>query len=119
MQAPSAVGTLMRDVVLDVVRFPFWWYTVGLARAARFAWGEVRAWGKRLSLIILFRNMFKPMFGDTSRSGRAISIFMRLVTFVFRLAVMIVWSVFVLALVVVWIALPAGVIVLGLRALGG
>lgn len=118
MQAHSTAGTLVRDVVLDVVRFPLWWYSVGAVRAARYAWGEVRAALQRLSLVILFRNLLKPMFGDTTRSGRAISLFMRLVTFVFKLALMVVWVAFVGILFVAWFAAPVGFIALALQALG-
>lgn len=118
MQVHSTAGTLVRDVGLDVVRFPLWWYSVGAARAARFAWGELRAALQRLSLPILFRSLLKPMFGDTTRSGRAISLFMRLVTFIFKVALMAVWVVIVATLFVAWFAAPVGFAALALQALG-
>lgn len=119
MKAPSTASVLARDLVLDVVRFPLWWYTTGVARAARFAWGEVREWSQRLSLVILFRNLLKPMYGDYSRSGRIISLFLRLLVFAVKLVVMVIWIGAVTVLFLVWLAVPIGVGWLFVRSLGG
>lgn len=119
MKVPSAAGYLIKDIVFDFVRFPVWWYTVGVERAATFAWSELRGWLQRLSLVILFRNLLKPMYGDYSRSGRAISLVLRLFMFVVKFVTMIVWALIVAALFLAWILLPIGIVWLFLRALNG
>lgn len=119
MKARSTAAELVRDIVLDFAKFPVWWYTTGVTSAAKFAGTEIREWGRRLSLIILLRNFFKPMYGDYSRSGRAISFFLRLFMFIVKGAVMIVWVTVVIGLFALWCVLPAGLIWLAFRALAG
>lgn len=92
------IRALARDVVWPVITFPFWWYGVGLVTAARFVVRELMIWGQRLSLRLLGRNLFKPMYGDYSKTGRAISLVLRLLIFVVRLVAFALWLV-VLALI--------------------
>ncbi|MBI3115036.1 MAG: hypothetical protein HYZ09_00910 [Candidatus Kerfeldbacteria bacterium] len=119
MQARSTAGYLLKDLLFDFAKFPVWWYSAGLVQAARFAWGEIAAWARRLSLVILFRNVLKPMYGDYSKSGRAISLVLRLVVFGFRVVVMVLWSAVVIGLLALWIALPVGTGFLFARSLVG
>lgn len=93
----------MRDVLFDVVRFPWWWYTTGTENVARFVWLELLAIINRLSLPILFRNLLKPMYGDYSRSGRIISLFMRLMVFGYNLVGFAIWTVLLLVLLLLWL----------------
>jgi hypothetical protein len=108
--AVRAARFVIRDVVFDVIRFPVWWYTTGTRQAARFVGNEFLAVLNRLSVRVLFRNLLKPMYGDYSRSGRIISLFMRLIVFAFNTIVLVVWTVLLLAALVVWLAvLPLAV----------
>jgi len=97
---------IFKEIIFDIIYFPFWWYTTGVKKAAIFFINEVIDWSNRLSLRILFKNMFKPMYGDYSRSGRVISLFMRLIVFGFKLIFMVIWLVILLFLFLLWIALP-------------
>lgn len=119
MQAGGSAFALVQDIVFDFIRFPLWWYTEGVRRAARFAWSEIRGWAQRLSLIILVRNMFKPMYGDYTRTGRAISLFLRLIIFVVKVVMMVIWVGVVLLLFIAWLALPPVLVTLFIRALVG
>lgn len=73
------VRFLVTDIVLDVVRFPVWWYTRGAAQVAGW-YGQQLGFGiDRLALIVLLRNLGRPMFGDYTWQGRIISFFVRIV----------------------------------------
>lgn len=115
----KAARFVIRDVFLDVLRFPIWWYTKGTANVSRLVWQELLTILNRLSLPILFRNLLKPMYGDYSKSGRAISLVMRLVVFGFKAVGFALWALMLLLLFVLWIgALPAAVFQV-VRVIGG
>lgn len=100
-----AARFVIRDVVFDVVRWPVWWYTTGTANVLRFMRHEFLSILDRLSLRILFRNLLKPMYGDYSRSGRIISLFMRLIVFAFNSVAFVIWTGLLVAALVVWLAI--------------
>jgi len=51
-------------------------------------------------------NLFKPMFGEYSRSGRIISFFMRCILLVWRMILFVFGTLFFVCLFFVWIFLP-------------
>jgi len=97
---------ILRELVLDIIYFPVWWYTKGLKKAGVFFISEAQDWANRLSIRILFRNLLKPMYGDYSRSGRIISFFMRIIVFGAKLVMMVIWLIVLLALLLLWLVLP-------------
>lgn len=99
-----AVRFVIRDVLFDVVRFPIWWYTTGMVQAGRFFLNEFQSVVDRLSIPILLRNLFKPMYGDYTKSGRIISFFMRIIVFFFRFIGLMILSVFLVAGFLLWLA---------------
>lgn len=101
---------ILKEVLFDVVYFPVWWYTKGVKKAGLFFVNEVIDWSNRLSLRILFKNLLKPMYGDYSKSGRAISLVLRLIVFGVKLIVMVIWLVILLALFFLWLAVPVFII---------
>jgi hypothetical protein len=101
---------VFKELVFDVIYFPVWWYTKGLKKAAVFFVDEVMDWANRLSLKILFKSMFKPMYGDYTRSGRIISFFMRIIVFGFKLVVMIIWLFVLLVLFLLWLVMPVFIV---------
>ncbi|MFC1662679.1 hypothetical protein ACFL04_00750 [Patescibacteria group bacterium] len=101
---------IFRELIFDVVRFPWWWYTRGTMNAAFFISREMSDWANRLSLRILLRNMFKPMYGDYTRSGRAISFFIRVIMFFVKSIVFVLWSVLLIALLLLWLLVPLAII---------
>ncbi|MBI4426733.1 MAG: hypothetical protein HY567_04090 [Candidatus Kerfeldbacteria bacterium] len=117
--AVRAARFVIRDVVFDVIRFPVWWYTTGTRQAARFVGNEFLSVLNRLSLRILFRNLLKPMYGDYSRSGRIISLFMRLIVFAFNTIALFIWTVVLVVALIVWLAvLPLAVYQVIVRIIG-
>lgn len=97
---------MAREVIFDIVSFPVAWYTVGLARALRYLRDELASWVDRLALTILARHLFKPMFGDYTRTGRIISFFMRILVFAFRLCVFALWVAVLAVLLALYLVLP-------------
>ena len=106
---------LLREFVGDVLYWPVWWYSRGLAQTAT---SLVRSWQRvvdHLSLVILLRTMGKPMYGDYTRSGRVISFFFRIFLVLTRLIFLAVWTVVDMLLLLLWIAGPAVALAMFLR----
>jgi hypothetical protein len=101
-----SISFLVRELVFDVVRFPAWWYTRGLAKVGKIWLREERVVLERLSLKIWLRNMFTPMYGDYTKSGRIISFFLRIIVLFWRMIELVVWSVFFGVLLLLWVSLP-------------
>ncbi len=102
----TQIGQLVVEFLLDVVRFPYWWYSGGLVRVFRFCRDGLRAAAWRVSLGLFARYLFTPMYGDYTYSGRALSFVVRLVMLVWksvRLSLAFVWY---LCLLIMWCALP-------------
>lgn len=108
---------LLREFVGDVLYFPVWWYTQGLALTWRTLSNRWLSMVNRLSLRILLKNMGKPMYGDYTRSGRVISFFFRIILVVVRLFVLGLWTAVELVLIVLWVAGPAVAIGMLIRQL--
>ena len=71
--AQKVTGGLIEDVLLDMLReilyFPVWWYTRGLAMAAAFSWRQIRNMEMRLGVKVWAVNIFTPMFGQRDIAG--------------------------------------------------
>ena len=107
-QSTTARATLfiLRELVGEVLYFPVWWYTHGLALTGRTL---IRQWFglvNRLSIVILLRTMGKPMYGDYTRSGRAISFFFRIFILAARLIALGCWTVVELVALLAWVLGP-------------
>jgi len=101
---------ILVEILLDFVYFPLWWYSHGFKKVVLFCLEQMKEWGERLSLRILFANLFKPMYSDYSRSGRIISFFLRIIVFGFKLVLMLVWVIVLLILLFVYLLLPPFII---------
>jgi hypothetical protein len=99
------------EIVWDVVYFPIWWYTKGLARVARYCLDSATTQIKhRLALGVWISSIAKPMYGDYTIEGRIISGMMRLVVLVWKLILMFLWLIVLFVLFFAWIILPILVI---------
>lgn len=98
------------DIILDFFYWPIWWYTTGLKNALLFGARQLKETWRALALGIWFRNIFTPMYGDHSILGRVISLVMRLVVLVWKLARMAIWTMIILALLIIWAGAPVYVI---------
>ncbi len=106
----SFILTSLKLVVVDILgsigHFPFWWYTKGFKMATIFVFGKISDAEKALAIRIQLRYLFKPMYADYTKSGRAISVVMRLIVLGFKSVIMAVALVFWLIVLVIWITLP-------------
>ncbi len=91
----------MQDTKLQLILFPVWWYTTGTG----IAWQWVRrrfSYKVRSSGLVLFaRHLREPLYGDYTRSGIAISFFLRIFLLLFKviyLGMYIVWLGFMMLL---------------------
>lgn len=96
--------------LLELLYFPFWWYSGGLiwlvSSLGHYLGDEFTA----LAIAIWLKNIFVPMYGQRSVAGFLISFFMRLVQVIFR---SIYWLILVglcMVIVVVWLGLPIAVL---------
>jgi hypothetical protein len=105
-QTQYSISYLIKELVFDIVRFPAWWYSRGLANIAGFWLREIRSILDHLSLRIWVRNLFTPMYGDYTKSGRIISFFLRIIVLIWRFIEFVIGSIFFSCLVVIWILLP-------------
>ncbi|MFH1098412.1 MAG: hypothetical protein V1723_00565 [Candidatus Uhrbacteria bacterium] len=91
---------------VDVVTFPWWWYSRGLVCVMQWASRSLRGWERAVGLRLWARNLLVPMYGQTDWQGRLISVVMRLAILFGRVLQVIVGALIVVAAVVVYVALP-------------
>jgi len=94
------------EPIIAILYFPVWWYSAGLIKKIKGLGRRVKILAHFLGLKILLVNLFKPMFGEYSRSGRIISFFMRCILLVWRMFLFVLGTLFFVLLFFVWIFLP-------------
>lgn len=99
------------EIIWDIIYFPIWWYTKGLARVARWCVTSASVHiNRRLAIGVWLRSMFKPMYGDYTKEGRIISFFMRIVVLIYKLILLVLWLAALFVSFVLWLVLPLAVI---------
>lgn len=102
----AIIKSVFFETILNILYFPVWWYSVGLKkRVIGFIQGTGNL-ARNLALKLMFTHIFKPMFGERSRSGRIISFFMRLILLIWRLFLFVLGTLGQLILLIIWIILP-------------
>jgi hypothetical protein len=104
--ATRATLFVLRELIGELLYFPVWWYSHGLASTSR---ALTRKWYNllnRLAIPILARTMGRPMYGDYTRSGRVISFFFRLLLLGTRLFVLVGWTLMLLLALLAWVLGP-------------
>ena len=94
------------EPITAILYFPIWWYSAALVKRIKGLGRRVKIIANFLGLKILLVNLFKPMFGEYSRSGRIISFFMRCILLVWRMILFVFGTLFFVCLFFVWIFLP-------------
>lgn len=102
----SYSGKIIISLILEIVYFPIWWYSVGFFRIAKNIWRFFLGREKALGFSIWLKNIFVPMYGQYDWAGRLISFFIRLIQIAFRGIVLFFWGLISLFLVFGWLALP-------------
>ena len=96
---------LILEFLLDVVRFPWWWYSGGLRKVIDKCWRAFSATRARVALGVFAKYLFKPMYQDYTWQGRAISFFMRLFLLLVKLVRYVLAAAWYGVLVIVWVLL--------------
>lgn len=103
----AAIRYLAYEIIWDILYFPIWWYTKGLARVTEYCLSSARFHiQRRLALGLWLSSMFKPMYGDYTKEGRIISFFMRLVVLFGKLVSLVFLLLFLFFVFIAWILLP-------------
>jgi hypothetical protein len=113
--AQSTAGLALRyffgDILIGTAKFPIWWYTVGLKYVVERCMASIGSMNRTFGVTVWAKNLFVPMYGETSFEGRAISFVMRFFMLMFRSIALALWSVLVFAFFVLYLAvLPASVL---------
>lgn len=102
---------------LDILYFPFWWYSIGAARSWRTFLLFVKEGNEQFVPFLWMKHIFTPMFGQTDWQGRIMSVFMRIVNIIFRLIALLLWTCVIFACFVCWLSLPIVLLTLVVRIL--
>lgn len=97
--------------IREILRFPLWWYGEGLGETLGKLWRSIRGSVRYFGVDVWAKNLFVPMYGDTSLIGRLISFGVRLVMLSVRFLGVIVWTIIAFALAMIYlIVLPLAIL---------
>ena len=100
------LGRIIADLVREVLGFPVWWYTRGLALLANKIIDFLGDSFKALNLAVWLKNLFVPMYGQRDIVGWLVSFFMRLTQIIFRGVGWLFLMVVCLIIACLWLLLP-------------
>lgn len=114
MTKPST-GLVLKTAAVNSIRemwyLVLWWYTTGLRETLVKLLRSVKGSARYLGVDVWAKNLFVPMYGDESVTGRAISFIVRLAVLVSRSLGVVAWMVLAVVLALVYmIVLPAALI---------
>ncbi|MDG1949516.1 MAG: hypothetical protein P8J32_01680 [bacterium] len=122
MTKPSSAAVLqalISETIREILWFPLWWYTKGLKLTLKKLANAVKNSVKLFGLDIWVKNLFVPMYGETSITGRIISFMVRLFMIVIRGLAVGLWAAGAILLALAYIAVPPALILNILYHLGG
>ncbi len=97
---------ILQLFLLRTIGLPVWWYGRGLADFLKWLFHALSNLSKNLAIRIWMKNLFVPMYGETSFVGRAISFGIRLVMILARGSGMILYAIFLLVVFLAYLLLP-------------
>jgi len=112
MPIVALVRLFLSETFGSILRFPFWWYTEGLVEAARWCGRGLRYRWESAGLAVWLANFFVPMYGQHDLAGRLVSVVMRFVVLIGRLAGLVVEAAGYGLLLSAWVVLPAASLIL-------
>lgn len=99
-------GKIIVSLLLEIVYFPIWWYSVGFFRLLKNVGNFLKDRENSLGFWVWAKNIFVPMYGQSDWAGRFISFFVRLVQIIFRGLALLIWSLIGLVVLILWLILP-------------
>lgn len=79
------------ETIVDLVYWPFWWYSFGLQRVGQWAHTALKDANDAVGFTLWLKAMGEPMYGQHDWQGRLISFWFRVIILVFRFGVMVLW----------------------------
>lgn len=101
---------ILSELIRDILYFPLWWYSAGLARLLLSLKNFLADKEKSLALSVWVKNIFTPMYGQYDWAGMIISFFVRLFQIIIRGLLMLFWLAVALAVFLLWLGLPVAVV---------
>lgn len=99
-------GKIIISLILEIIYFPIWWYSVGFYRLIKNVWIFWREQEKILGFTVWAKNIFVPMYGQADWAGRLISFVVRLAQIIVRGLILLIWLILCLAVLGLWLAFP-------------
>jgi len=99
-------GKIFAQVIMEIIYFPLWWYSVGFSRLIKGVFKFWRDQEQSLGFGVWAKNIFVPMYGQYDWPGRIISFLIRVVQIIARGLVLLFWFVILLAFSIIWLFFP-------------
>ncbi|MFZ4631662.1 MAG: hypothetical protein ACOYL8_00465 [Patescibacteria group bacterium] len=99
-------GKIIISLILELVYFPIWWYSVGFFRFFKNIFIFLSNQEKSLGFSVWAKNIFVPMYGQSDWAGRFISFFVRLIQVIFRGFTLLIWVFICFIILVLWLIVP-------------
>ena len=106
MTKPSAVLVLKMAVALsvrEILFLPLWWYTTGVRETLGKLMDSIQGSVRYFGVDVWTKNLFVPMYGDESVTGRAISVLVRFTVLLFRSLGVVCWMILVILLALIYL----------------
>jgi len=97
---------IFAEIIGDILYFPLWWYSRGLAGVVRGLRRFLSDREKSLALLVWIKNIHRPMYGQYDWQGVLISFVMRVVQIIFRSILMVFWLAAAVFALFAWLILP-------------
>lgn len=99
-------GILFQQIAVDILEFPLWWYTRGLVLFGRTFFWPLVYYNQFFALPVLAVNLTQPLFGDYTRSGRILSVCVRIGHFLVLGTAFVMVSAALVVAYLFWVFLP-------------
>lgn len=119
----SSTSLVFKHILIDILReilfLPIWWYTLGLGQMVVWCGRSVKGAAQTTGLSLWAKNLFVPMYGETSISGKLISFFIRLIMVLARGFATFVWMMIAISLFIAYLLmLPLAILGIFYHGLG-
>lgn len=110
MASLEASFRIVRDLTLDLLYFPIWWYSTGLMERVNGTSNLIAGTARSLQIGVWIKNIFVPMYGAYDWQSRIISVFMRSVQIVGRTIALFVWMIIAVTLFALYVFGPIAIV---------
>lgn len=86
----------MQNFSLNLLTFPFWWYTAGAAISWQWTKKHLHYSLQKTGLLMFAQHLGEPLYKDYTKSGRILSFFLRIILLIFKSLIFFVKAVFIL-----------------------